>query len=424
MTVEIIPPKNGLCGSVEAIPSKSEVHRLICSAILSDCSTKMSCGALSDDIRSTLNCAAALGCAIETSDSSIKVTPPVSFREHPLLECGECGSTARFMLPIAAVLCDSFTLDGAEGLRRRPMKELCSVMRASGCDISSDRLPIKCSGRLSPGNYSIRGDVSSQYITGLLLALSRFEDRESTLKVTGNFESRGYVELTLETLARFGINVGQEISDSGTLFTIDSRGYRSPGKVSAGGDWSNMAAWFCAAAINGFVTVNGLDILSKQKDRLAMKLLDDFGALTGRDGDGVSVRSERLHGIAIDARDVPDLVPVIAAVASLAEGQTIITGASRLRLKESDRIASTRDTLTALGADICATDDGFVINGKKRLSGGRVSGLNDHRIVMCAAVAASGCENPVIIDGAETVAKSYPSFFDDYNRLGGSAHVI
>ena len=277
--------------------------------------------------------------------------------------------------------------------------------------------------------FELPGDVSSQYISGLLLACSVM-DRPSEIWVSGAIESRPYVNLTLKVLDMFGVPseaISGQAPDGGrlTVFRVQGGGFRSPGRVAVEGDWSNAAFWLCAGALGGSpITVDGLDLASPQGDRTILGALSRFGARIVRSTGSATVVPERLVGFDLDARDVPDLVPVIAAVASCAEGATRIRNCGRLRLKESDRLQTTTETLRALGASIEISGDDLLIEGRERLAGGSVASHNDHRITMMAAVAATRCERPVEIRGAEAVAKSYPAFFDHYRLLGGSVETL
>jgi 3-phosphoshikimate 1-carboxyvinyltransferase len=317
------------------------------------------------------------------------------------LPCGESGSTFRFLLPVVGALGRkaSFILEGR--LPERPLSPLYEELVRHGCKLSPQGAnPFTIEGQLTPGSYTLDGGVSSQFISGLLFALPLLGG-DSTISLTGKAESLPYIEMTLDTLKTFQINIGYD----GKAFTIPGRQkYISPGTVQVEGDWSNAAFWLCAGAVSGnTVTVTGLDPHSKQGDRAVAEILGRFG--------------KDLHGIEIDAANIPDLVPILSVVAAAAKGPTRIYNAGRLRDKESDRLAAIRDVLGKLGADIRETEDGLVINGGKPLTGGTVSSWGDHRIAMSAAIAAVLCAGPVIIQGAEAADKSYPTFFDERRRL-------
>ena len=424
MRVKIVP--SCLSGTLPAISSKSAVHRLCIAASLARARSAIVVRGISDDIRATL-------CALSSLGTKIAIVPdragqvrlelmPGPIGREPVLDCGECGSTARFLLPVAAAVTDAFTLTGRGSLLPRPFEPLCRVMERHGVQFDRYQLPIRANGMLTPGRFAITGAVSSQYITGLLFALPLLP-QDSEIVLTCPLESAGYVDLTLSILERFGV------SPKPTEWGYSIQGsahYCAPEQaLAAEGDWSNAASLLCAAAIDGGVTVTGLSLTSRQRDRAILPVLSAMGARVIETADSVSVESAVLKSAGtIDAREIPDLVPVIAAVSALAEGETVITGAARLRFKESDRLHSVAMSLGAIGADIVESGDELIIRGKPRLSGGVSSAYNDHRIVMALAVAALGCAAPVVIDGVQAVEKSYPRFFEDFRCLGGKADVL
>ena len=426
-----------LSGVVPAIASKSLAHRHIIAAALANGITRVECATTCDDIEATIRCLTALGARVERDRSGFTVHPVPKSQERGILEalkgreldCGESGSTLRFMLPVSCALGANATFTGAGRLGERPLSPLTDQIEAAGCTLEGEGLPLSASGRMRPGVFNLPGNVSSQYISGLLLAAPLLPG-PSQIQVTGTLESRPYVNLTLDVLKTFGVDVSVEAGSTAgglplTVFEVPEGGYRTPGRVTVEGDWSAAAFWLCAGALGGDeVTVTGLSTDSVQGDRTVLVALSMFGARTTRSQAAVSVRPKPLHAIELDAHDIPDLVPVLAAVAACAEGETRLTGCARLRMKESDRLATTASELSALGASIRAEDDALVIQGRERLDGGRVTSHNDHRIAMMAAVAAARCDGPVTIEGAEAVNKSYPSFFEHYRRLGGSVTLV
>ena len=377
-------------GSVEAISSKSMAHRLMICAALAKEPTKVSYRTTNKDMEATKACLAAMK------------------EGKNLFPCGESGSTLRFLLPIAAAL----GLDGEfymEGrLPERPLFPLDEQLISHGASLQKEGRVLHVGGKLTPGAYTLPGDVSSQYISGLLFALPLL-DAPSTLTVTGKVESAPYIAMTLDALKKFGVEVKVE----GNVYHIPSAPYVGGKEVTVEGDWSNAAFWLCAGAISEEVTVTGLDSHSLQGDKAIVDLLKAFGAKCTED----TVSPAPLHGIEIDASAIPDLVPILCVVAAKAQGETKIYNASRLRLKESDRIESVCRMIASLGGDITATEDGMVIHGGKPLKGGTVDSFGDHRIAMAAAVASSICQEEVTIHGAEAVEKSYPGFWDDFEIL-------
>jgi 3-phosphoshikimate 1-carboxyvinyltransferase len=263
------------------------------------------------------------------------------------------------------------------------------------------------------GRYEIPGNISSQYISGLLLMLPLFTEGGEVV-ITTPLESKGYVDMTVDTMTKFGIKI--EKSEN-SYKVLPEQSYKSPEFIRAQGDWSSAAFWLCADALGANVVLSGLDENCPQGDRKVVEILEKFGAKKIATDEGVMIEAGRLRGIEIDASDIPDLVPVLSVVACAARGITRIYGAKRLRLKESDRLETTADFLTRLGADVTVTDDGLLIVGKGKLEGGTVLGHNDHRIVMSGAVCSLICKNQVKIDGAQAVEKSYTTFFNDFDKL-------
>lgn len=417
MDVKIAPVP--LAGTLPAIPSKSDAHRaLICSA-LADRPTVLELPQTSADIDATCACLEALGAIIARRGDTVTVTPIRSLPEKALLDCGESGSTLRFLLPVAAALCPSVCFTGHGRLPERPIGELKSAMEAHGVAFSSEKLPFDTSGLLVGGNYRLPGNVSSQYITGLLLAMPKLS-LPSTLILTTALESAAYVDITLHALRRFGISVNLL---SNGYAVPGGQTFSSPGTLAVDGDWSNGAFFLAAGALGRPVTLTGLDLDSPQGDKAVLEVLKSFGAEVSVSGGDVTVAPAPLQGITLDVSEIPDLLPILAVVAACASGETRFEGAARLRLKESDRLTATANLLRALGGDAEELPDGLIVRGRA-LTGGTADGCNDHRIVMAAAVAAIRCAGAVTVTGAEAVHKSYPAFFDDYAKLGGDVHVL
>ena len=437
MDIKIIPRK--LKGRLDALPSKSHAHRVLIAqklarmqngeAVNADNAHGSEIPTFSKDIEATKNCLAQL-------DSG-----------SPRLNCIESGSTMRFMLPVAMALRDEAVFIGTGKLPSRPISPLREEMERNGCTFSTgtpaadaDGIPNGFSeictirGRLQPGAYRLAGNVSSQFITGLLFALPLL-DGDSTLELTTALESAGYVDLTLDVLRDFGIMVDEKRSPEGfnTYVINGNQRYTEPADVTVQGDWSNAAFWLACGALGGDVTLDGVDMTSSQRDKEFADILMQMGAHLEVSSCGTSMDSTSATGglssirctgnglsaADIDVAQIPDLVPVLATVMALADGASEITHAERLRIKESDRIFTVHDFLSKLGADITDEGSGLSVRGKRTLSGGEVCGHNDHRIVMAAAVASCGCTGPVIIRGAEAVNKSYPDFFRDFAALGG-----
>lgn len=417
MNTTLHSPK--LSGSVDAIPSKSHAHRLFIAAAFADRPTVIRCRAVNRDICATIDCLNALGADIRETESGVYEVKPVpgDITGRPAaLDVGESGSTLRFMIPVslAAGADSAFVCHGR--LPERPLSPLYEQLVLHGAKLSAKGTnPFLASGKISGGAYELDGGVSSQFVTGLLLALP-LTGADASVTLTGKIESRPYIDITLKTLRDFGV----QVSEADSTFTLPAQKYVSPGKAEVEGDWSNAAFFLVAGAFSDEgITVGRVDMDSPQGDRAIVKILSDFGADVTVGDREVTVKRAKLTApqTPVDASDIPDLIPIVSVLASVSEGTTVIENCARLRLKESDRLVTIRDTLTALGADVRIAGDSLVIKGVEKLAGGTVSSCNDHRIAMAAAIAATVSAGDVTILQSEAVAKSYPMFFDDMNRL-------
>lgn len=382
MDITIMP--RPLRGEITIIPSKSQAHRLLICAAFADTSTQLLCADTNRDIEATADCLRALGAGITRTDSGYVVDPITALPENSLLDVHESGSTLRFMLPIVGALGVDGTFRMAGRLPQRPLSPLWEEMERMGCTLTRPtENTLRCRGKLRPGDYTISGSVSSQFITGLLFAQSLIEG-ECHLEVTGKIESKPYIDLTKAAMALF-----------------HAPRYRSPGRIAVEGDWSNGAFFVTAAMLGSGLTILGLDKGSIQGDRAVVDITRQLAA--GK--------------TTVSAADIPDLVPILSVMAAANHG-AVFTDIRRLRIKESDRVASTIAMIEALGGRAEATQDTLTIHGTG-LTGGTVDAQNDHRIAMATAIAATVCTAPVTILGAEAVNKSYPRFWDEYRRLGG-----
>ncbi len=407
-----------LSGVIPAIPSKSDAHRLLICAALSKGETRLHLRGTSQDIDATAACLRSLGAEITRQGAITRVNGIGSVTNTPILDCGESGSTLRFLLPVAAALGSGAVLEGRGRLPQRPITGLTDAMNGHGVSFDSEMLPITVSGKLKSGVFEVPGNVSSQYITGLLLALPLCGE-ECKIRLTSPLVSRAYVDMTLSAMARFGVRV--EILEDGYRIP-GGQCYQSPGEVQVEGDWSNAAFFLAAGAIGNPVTVTGLSGASSQPDARILEYLTRFGAKVELCGDAYSVTGGELHGCTIDVGESPDLFPILAVTAAFAKGDTTLCNAARLRIKESDRIESTAALLQNLGGYVTIGEDFLTIHGGS-LTGGTVSAWGDHRIAMAAAVAASCAGGPVILEGAEACRKSYPGFFEDFSRLSGRVRL-
>ena len=413
MQVTLHSPAPG--GTVRAFPSKSEAHRYLICASLADAPTHIVCNATNDDIDATIACLCALGASITRTEDGYDVTPIARAPEHADLDVRESGSTLRFLLPVLAALGTHARITRRGRLPERPLAPLDALLEQHGASIRNTEI-LEISGQLCGNDYTIAANVSSQFISGLLFALPLLNSPvDCTVRPAGQIESRPYLDMTLASLAAFGICVREQ---DGVLTLPAHSRYRSPGCLTVGGDWSGAAAFACMGAVGKHpITLTGLDTQSVQGDRAVLDVLAHMGAQIRVTSTEITVTPAPLRGAEIDATHIPDLVPVLAATAALANGTTRICGAARLRLKESDRLATTTAVLRTLGADIRETEDGLLITGKPTLLGGAVQAFGDHRIAMTAAVASLGCTGAVTIDGAQAVAKSYPTFWEQLSAL-------
>lgn len=391
MDITILPTK--LAGTVKAIPSKSQAHRLLICSAFADQDTILDCPETNQDIEATANCLNALGAEIIRTSSGYTIHPVRAFPQEAVLNCQESGSTLRFLLPVVGALGVDTTFQMSGRLPDRPLNPLWDVMEANGCTLSRPtKTTLRCCGKLQPGNYTIAGNVSSQYITGLLFA-SALIPHACQLTVTGKLESAPYVSMTQKAMEIYGV------SSKDYRLNADSA-FRSPGKISVEGDWSNGAFFLGAQAIGNSVNIENLDLQSPQGDKAIVACLAQLD-----------------HNCTIFCEDFPDLVPILAVVAGCKQGATF-TGIGRLRLKESDRVESVAAMLQALGATVEIGENALTVHPSS-FKGCTINTMGDHRIAMAAAIGATVASGPVTILGAECVSKSYPAFWDVYKQLGG-----
>lgn len=419
MNLTILPSPLG--GTINAIPSKSYMHRALLCAAVADAPTELICPASNRDIQATVNCLRALGAVIDGQNGVYTVRPigePTA--ETAELPCDESGSTLRFLLPFAAALGRNAVFHVRGRLSQRPLSPLYEQLQSHGIKLSENGVfPLSLSGKLQAGDFFLDGAISSQFFTGLLTALPLLSE-ESRIRIGGRLTSAPYLALTKSVLNRFAVT--PTVTD--TELYVRPQAFRSPGVLHAEGDWSNAAFWLVAGALGDGITVCGLQADSEQGDKAIVPLLRQMGArIEEKEQDGyVTVHPSDLHGISIFAEDIPDLVPILSVAASAAKGETVITGASRLRLKESDRLQSVTAMLCKLGGDCTETQDGLRIRGVGSFDNPphcEIDGCNDHRIVMSAAVASVLCKHEITVCGAQAADKSYPAFFEDFRLLGG-----
>lgn len=391
-----------LNGTLEAVSSKSFAHRILICAAFSDGPTDIFVNTLSEDIAATAECIKAMGAGVsyDTDKKIMTVTPVIKVSDTVKMCANESGSTARFILPTAAAVFEHVTLEGKGRLTERPFLPLVREMRKNGTECSADLLPISTTGFLKSGEYFIEGNISSQYLSGLLMALPLVSDGgESTVTLTSPLESKNYIDITLEVMRKFGA----EVKADKNKYIIKAGMYKTPKEIHTEADWSNGAFWIAANALGSNIRLTGLNPESVQGDRKITELLE---------------------ATEIDASDIPDLVPILSVLALKRKGRTRIYNAERLKLKESNRLETVCKSLSSLGGELYENGSEIIINGTGTIKGGRTFGYADHRIIMSAAIASTFAENECIIEGAESVRKSYPGFFDDFKKLGGDLNVI
>lgn len=409
-----------LNGTVAIPPSKSDVHRAIICAALSRGKCVISPVDLSEDIKATIGCVETLGAKINISNGVLTIDGSEMFMENYYeLFCNESGSLLRFIIPVVSAFGVSATFTGAGRLPERPIGIYLDCLPKAGVKCTTNSgLPLTVEGQLQAGEFEIPGNVSSQFITGLLFALPLLKE-DSKIILTSPLESVAYVDITINVMRKFGVII--DATDYG-YFVKGNQSY-TPQNYTTEGDWSNAAFFMVAAAIKGDVTVTGVDNNSAQGDREIAEILKSFGAKVEFTDNGVRVQKANLKATTIDARQIPDLVPILAVCATFAEGTTHITGAQRLRIKESDRLSAIANAINELGGKVVEEPDGLVITGVEALKGGKVLGVNDHRIVMAMSVAGLMATDTVTITDMESIKKSFPNYFNEYNRLGGISYV-
>ena len=417
MKLKLIPSR--LKGDVVIPPSKSLAHRGIIAASLANGTSKITNLNFSNDIKVTTKAMKGLGVDIEVfEDYEIIHGTKKLTRVDKIINCGESGSTIRFMIPISLLADGEVTFIGEGRLTTRPLGVFHNIFDKQGIkyDFGVEELPLTIAGKLKAGIFEVRGDISSQFITGLLYTLPKLEG-QSEIVITTNLESKGYIDLTLDILKRFGIKI---INENYQKFIVPGNQNYMAYDYRVEGDFSQVAFWLVAGFINDGMNCLGMNPESLQGDRAIIEILKSMGATIEIKNDLISIDGGKSYGATIDLSQCPDLGPIVTVLASLSEGETKIINAGRLRIKESDRIKSMTTELNKLGANIVETEDGMVIQGVKTLKGGvEVDAWNDHRVAMALAIASSRCERAITLIGADSVKKSYPNFWKDFEKLGG-----
>ena len=412
MEMKVSPSK--LIGSVAAPSSKSFSHRMLIAAALAEGVSEVSGISASKDIEATVGAMNALGAKIFSEDGLYTVMGIKEPAEKADINCFESGSTLRFIIPIAAALGCDCKFYGSGKLPERPITPYIREFGKHGVSIVREEgvMPFSMSGRLTGGCYELEGDVSSQFITGLLFALPLCKE-DSVIKLTSKLESKPYADMTVKSLAAFGIDIEESISENGFLIYNIKGGqkYRKTA-VSAEGDYSQAAFYFVANALGAEITVDNLDPNSVQGDKKILEIVQKIG---------YNKINGRLSAFTVDVTDIPDLVPILTVLGCFTDGISRIVGAKRLKIKECDRLAAISQAMNNIGGKVTAKDDELEIHPIEKFRGGRIDGRNDHRIVMASAIAAIMSDGDIIITDADAVKKSYPDFWKDYRSLGGKA---
>lgn len=423
-TIEIIP--NKLNGSINIPPSKSMSHRAIICASLGKGTSIIHNVSYSKDIIATLEGMKSLGAKVikEEKDNNNNYSLTIEgVQEFKLLNknvnANESGSTIRFLIPILMLANDEYNITGEGRLKERPLDTFYNIFKKQGIEYSNDngKLPLTVSGSLKPDIFEIEGDISSQFISGLLFTLPLLKEESKIVITKSPLESKGYIDLTIQMLEKFGINI---INNDYKEFIIIGNQSYNPTEYTVEGDYSQGAFWIVAGLIGDTITSENLSIDSLQGDKEAVDIVKRMKGDITINKNNIVTKGSRTVSTVIDASQCPDIIPVLSVLASLSSGTTEIINGKRLRIKESDRITSTRTELSKLGANIVETEEGLIINGKDYLDGGvEVSSWNDHRIAMAMAIASIRCKEKITITGSESVSKSYPNFWEDFKMLGG-----
>lgn len=409
-----------LKGDIKIPPSKSLAHRAIIAAALSEEESILYNIQYSRDIIATINIMRSLGASIiEADNNTLHINGTGFFNSQTtenLLQCDESGSTLRFLVPVALVKGGNFTFDGKGKLKERPMKPYYDIFNEKNISYnSSSGLPLRVMGKLESGRYSLPGNVSSQFITGLMFALPLL-DGDSIIHITTELESKAYVDLTMQVLRKFGIEI---INRDYREFIVHGNQQYTACRDSIEGDFSQGAFYLVAGAIGSDINCRGLDIESLQGDKAILDILRSMGCRLDITEQYIKALPSVTNGVDIDVSQCPDLVPVLGVLGCMSKGRTRILNAGRLRYKECDRLMATASELNKLGGKITELEDSLIIEGIDSFHGGHVDSHNDHRIAMALSIAATRATGEVIIDNPMTINKSYPDFYKDYVTLGG-----
>lgn len=422
-----------LQGEVHVPSSKSMGHREIICAGLANGRSLVDNISMSKDIEATMRCLRAMGVIIVEVPSqfpgrvALQITGTGTLKATaPGADCGESGSTLRFFIPLGATLGQPFTFEGWGKLVSRPLQAYYDIFDEQGLEYKNDEgcLPLTVNGKLKAGTYKLPGDVSSQYVSGLLFTLPLL-DGDSVIEITSELESASYVDLTLSCLKKYGIVV-ENVNGEHRKYIVPGKQKYMAQHTMVEADWSQAAFWLVGGSLGEAVTSKGIGIRSLQGDRAVVDIMTRMGAKLETCGSSIKASHGATVNTVIDAKDCPDIIPILTVLASVSEGKTEIINAGRLRIKECDRLKAISTELNKLGAEITELPEGLIITGHPEgLPGGALcDAWNDHRIAMSVAIAASVCKEAVVLDGADSVQKSYPTFWEDFVAVGGRIEAI
>lgn len=417
--------KSNFNGDIYLPSSKSHVHRLLMGASLADGETEIFLSSWSIDIETTKECMENLGSEIiHNKEKNSLLVKPRKNVEKTTLQCRESGSTLRFLLPLVSALGVTTTIKGEGRLPERPIDVLVSQMKEHGCKFENETLPLTVSGKMTGGKFTFAGNISSQFITGLLFALPLLEE-DSEIILTSPLQSKSYVDMTIQVLETYGIKV---VETENSYKIKGNQKFKAVETIYAEGDWSGADFWVVAGCCvpNSNIFLKGLLRNSTQGDKEVVDLMEKMGGKISWENDGVRCSSgESLKGIEIDVSQIPDALPILAVAGALAQGETRLYNAGRVRIKESDRILAMATGLKKMGIEVIEKEDELIVKGGKiSVDNVEIDGFNDHRIVMAFAVALAGFGEKGEITDSHAISKSYPRFFEDFNELGGISNVI
>lgn len=420
--VKIFPKK--LKGSINIPPSKSLAHRAIIAAGLAGGESIIDNIVYSKDILATIYGMKNFGVSINEIEKNnnkllnIKGVNKIQIQNN-VIDCIESGSTLRFLIPIALLQNErEVTFIGSGKLPQRPLDEYYNIFNKKNIFYQNEKgnLPLRVKGKLKPGEFYLKGDISSQFITGLMFVLPLLYG-DSKIIITSKLESKAYVDLTMDILNKFGVKIE---NNNYKEFYINGNQSYVPRNYNVEGDFSQGAFWLVAGAIGEEMSCKNLNINSLQGDKEIINIIKYMGGIININNDCIKVISSKLKGIVIDASEIPDLVPILAVAGTVSSGVTKIINAKRVRIKECDRLHAIACELNKIGGEVEELEDSLIIKGNKKLKGGIVDSWNDHRIAMAMAVASTVCEESLIINNSKAVEKSYPNFWEEFRNVGGN----